>query len=285
MQNSTTTRDMLQKHLDNHAKWLAGEPGGVRLDLSAERLNGPDAAEVRLCQVALARLRFAPMVDLQKANFRGADLREVQFLRASLNAADFSGAELRGADFSGAHLSHANFHGASLQDARFYQAQLVGADLSGATLHKASLHMADLRDANLRLTQFLASDLRGANLNQADLRGANFYRSLLLGPWASPITCLSEAKFDDVILPDGMRWSTYLKEVVPALLTAGGKSLREVLETGCWDCHSWANCPLHAAFGVNSVDDVPALLQQRAREFLWFFDAKLIPKPALPNES
>ena len=60
-------KEELQEILKKHKKWLAGEDGGVRADLSGADLSG---------------------ADLSGADLRGADRRR----------ADLSGADLRGAD-------------------------------------------------------------------------------------------------------------------------------------------------------------------------------------------
>ncbi len=75
----------------------------------------------------------------------------------------------------------------------------------------------------------------------------------------------------------GETWKQYLGEVVPALLTAGGKSLSDVLIPQHWDCHDWENCPMAAAFQANGIGGVPILLKPRAEQFIRYFDAKLIP--------
>lgn len=124
----------------------------------------------------------------------------------------------------------------------------------------ANLSDADLRGANLRGAYLRGADLNGANLYGADLHGAN----------------LGGAQ-----MPYGETWEQYLSEVVPALLTAGGKTLNEVLSTGCWKCHDWGNCPMHGAFGIDDESHGPALLRPRIREFVQLFDAGLIPAPVL----
>jgi hypothetical protein len=40
---------------------------------------------------------------------------------------------------------------------------------------------------------------------------------------------------------------------------------------------------MHAAFGAESLDDVPALHRWQASRFIQFFDAKLIPLPRIPG--
>lgn len=72
--------------LELHRKWLYGEEGGKRADLSGADLRGAD-------------LRGA---DLYGADLYGADLREADLREADLRRADLSGANLSGADLSGA---------------------------------------------------------------------------------------------------------------------------------------------------------------------------------------
>ena len=80
------TRNELDKILDAHKKWLRGEEGGGRADLS-------DA-------------------DLSDADLSGANLSY-----ANLSYANLSGAGLSDADLSGANLSYANLRGADLSGA------------------------------------------------------------------------------------------------------------------------------------------------------------------------
>ena len=165
---------------------------------------------------------------------------------ANLSRADLNGAYLRGADLNGADLSSANLSGVNLSSAN-----LSGVNLSDAYLSGANLSGAYLRDANLSRANLSRTDLSGANLIGVKLSGAK--------------------------LENGLSWEKYLSEVVPALCVAGGKSLEEV--AAVWDCHSWKNCPMHIAFGVNSIEKIPALYQFEADRFVRFFDQKLIPRP------
>ena len=81
----------------------------------------------------------------------------LDLLRADLRGADLLGVGLRGADLNGAHLSGAHLFRADLK-----WAVLSFADLSGADLRKVDLLEADLWD----------TDLSGADLWRASLRGA-----------------------------------------------------------------------------------------------------------------
>jgi hypothetical protein len=140
--------------------------------------------------------------------------------------------------------------GADLTDANLRGANLTGANLTGANLTGANLTGAYLTGANLR----------GANLTDANLRGAKNIR-----------------------LPTGETWDEYLTETLPALLTAGGKSLESFTEH--WQCHTWDNCPMAHAFGGNSLNDVPILLRPRAEQFIQLFDAGQIPWPLPTKEA
>lgn len=102
------TPEELQEILEKHRKWLNGEEGGVRADLSGRDLSG---------------------YDLRVANLRGADLSHADLSYANLHGANLSHANLRGADLSGANLRGANLRGANLRGA-----DLSGADLSGANI-------------------------------------------------------------------------------------------------------------------------------------------------------
>ena len=99
--------------------------------------------------------------------------------------------------------------------------------------------------------------LEGANLNRANLEGA----------------ILNSAS----VIETGETWAAYLSEVLPELLTAGGRALTDVLSPIHWNCHSWDNCPMAAAFATKGISGVPSLLKPRAEQFIRYFDAKLIP--------
>ena len=143
----------------------------------------------------------------------------------------------------------------------------LGLAVRWAVKKRANLSWANLSGANL-----YGANLRGADLSGADLSGANLSGADL--SWAKNI--------DSMVMPDGLTFAEYTRDVVPALLTAGGKTLDEIREAGAWDCHEWSNCPMHVAFGVNHTSEMIgpfAIYRQRADEFIRFFDAGLIPAP------
>ncbi len=158
-------------------------------------------------------------------------------------------------------LDHMKGSRANLSKANLSKADLSGADLSGADLSRADLSRADLRRADLRgadLRGLSGADLRGADLRGADLSGADLRRAKL---------------------PTGETWEEYLSTSVPALLTSGGKSIKEVLADGAWSCHEWTNCPMACALGIHKPEEAPEALRPRVEQFVQLFDAELVPEP------
>ena len=95
--NARRLKDILEKHL----KWLRGEDGGERANLS--------------------------WADLSWADLSGADLSWANLYGANLYRADLSGADLSWANLSWADLSWADLSGANLYGANLYRANLSGA--------------------------------------------------------------------------------------------------------------------------------------------------------------
>jgi hypothetical protein len=109
----------------------------------------------------------------------------------------------------------------------------------------------------------------GAEGARANLADANLARANL-----------ARAKIQlTTILDTGETWKQYLEEVVPALLTAGGKTVEQIVSAGAWKCHSWDNCPMAEAFSIHDAEKAPLLLQPRVRQFIRLFDSGLIPEP------
>lgn len=166
--------------------------------------------------------------------------------------------------------------GADLKGAALWSSDLRGADLRGANLTDSILRCADLQGADLSDAVLFNADLRGA-----DLRNANLSRSILLGARISDAD-LRDAKLEDAtIMPDGLSWATYLFQTLPELLTAGGRTLRQIKDACAWNSHDWTSCPMHVAFGIDSAEDAPAPYFNRVREFVQLFDARLIPPDQL----
>jgi len=142
---------------------------------------------------------------------------------------------------------------------------LEGAYLEGADLRGADLEGADLEGAYLEGAYLKGAHLEGANLEGAYLEGAN-----LKGAYLHPSTRLDT----------GETFEEYLRDVLPALCTAGGRALADVITREHWECHEWANCPMAAAFGVKDPNGCPVLLRPRVDQFVKLFDSGLIPLAA-----
>ena len=174
------TQDELKIILDKHVKWLRGEDGGARANLSEANLSE-------------ANLNGA---DLSGADLSGANLSEANLSEANLSGADLGGAYLSGAYLSGAYLSGANLSRANLSGANLSGANLGGAYLSGAYLSGANLSGANLSGANLGGANLSGANLSGANLSGAYLSGAYLSGANLSGANLSGAD-LSGAKFDE----------------------------------------------------------------------------------------
>src|SRR5690242_7860682 len=68
------------------------------------------------------------------------------------------------------------------------------------------------------------------------------------------------------------RGAEYKRDIVPALLRAGGRALAEVATQETWACHSWQNCPMAEAFRVHDLSDIPPLYRWQAERFIQLFD-------------
>ena len=182
-------------------------------------------------------------------------------LLLTIDAPDLRGANLRGANLRGANLRDANLLGANLRDADLRDANLWDANLRDANLWEADLRDADLRGANLVGAALCYADLRGA-----DLRGADLCCSDLRG-----------AHLQGAVLETGESFTDYITTTIPALLTAGGRTLQEV--SAAWEYHSWEDCPIAVAFSCQNFSEVPERFKLQARQFIRLFDAGLLPVP------
>ena len=124
------------------------------------------------------------------------------------------------------------------------------------------------------LKEIPGDTLRGANLGGADLRGAD------LGGANLRSANLWGADLGGATLPNGMTLPEYIAWLPSGLLTQGGKTIEEISAT--WENHSWSNCPMHCAFGANSLEQVPKCHRAGAALFVALFDGKHLPKPGAP---
>ena len=135
----------LREILDKHLKWLGGEEGGERANLSGSDLSGSNLRDSNLSYSNLSGS------NLSYSNLRGSNLR----------GSDLSGSNLSGSNLSYSNLSYSNLSGSDLSYSNLRDSNLSGSDLSGS----------NLRDSNLRGSDLRGSDLRGSNLRGSDLRG------------------------------------------------------------------------------------------------------------------
>jgi uncharacterized protein YjbI with pentapeptide repeats len=132
--------------------------------------------DIRAALRVLGRRRPAPrqeddVLDLTRADLRGADLVGVELKDALLHSVRLEGAEL----------TAATLRKSSLIDADFSRADLVAADLRDGFLIRGRFVKADLSEADLRGVVAMEADFRGVDLTAADLRRAD----------------MSDARFDD----------------------------------------------------------------------------------------
>ena len=95
------TAEELKNVLELHAKWLRGEEGGKKADMSGWDLSYSDlrSANLRSADLYSADLRSADLrsADLRSANLYSADLRSADLRSANLRSADLRSADLRSA--------------------------------------------------------------------------------------------------------------------------------------------------------------------------------------------
>ena len=108
------TQEKLKEILASHSKWLRGENGGEKADLS----------NVDLSYINLNH------TDLRGANFCGANLYRANLFGANLSGAKLCGADLCGADLSYSSLRATNLRHTNLSNSRFGNANLSTTSLS-----------------------------------------------------------------------------------------------------------------------------------------------------------
>jgi hypothetical protein len=245
----TPTPEQLAEIVRLNADYWYGRPGGRRANLRGANLGG-------------ANLRGA---NLGGANLRGADLGGLG--GANLGGANLGGANLRGAT-SEARTSEARTSEARTSEARRRsEARTSQARTSQAPRTEPRARTSEARTSEARTSEARTSEARTSETRTsgANLRGAD------LG--------------DDTVLPDGVVWNAYVADLVPALLTAGGKRLEDVATEAVWGCHRWGSdgealgCPIATAFNVHALSAVPVLYRAQANQFIQFFDAGLVPRP------
>jgi len=147
---------------------LDGRRKGMLLQFlyEADLISQSDPAQDLMIQADLVDVG-GPVLDLRKADLRGAILAEKDLSGSHLQEVDLSGADLH---FS--ILNNANLRGARLAEANLSEAQLIGASLRGAYLPDANLSGSDLTGAILRGAELMEANLEGADLTNSDMTAA-----------------------------------------------------------------------------------------------------------------
>ena len=108
------TQEKLKEILASHGKWLRGENGGEKADLS-----NADLSYINLNHT-----------DLRGVNFYGANLYGANLYGANLCGANLCGADLCGADLSNSSLRATDLRHTNLSNSRFDNANLSTTSLS-----------------------------------------------------------------------------------------------------------------------------------------------------------
>lgn len=177
--------------------------------------------------------------------------RHLRHLRGEVGGAR---ADLQGADLRWVDLRNANLQGADLRGAYLGGADLRGAVLYGARLEGADLTYTDLRGANLRRARLGEAHLVGADLTDANLLD-------LIG-------------LERAMMPDGRPWEQYREDHLAEICTDPEVVARAV---AAWGEHAWATCPMRAALGIGSVEDLTDDWQRRiVGAWVALYDAGLL---------
>ena len=159
--------------LELHEKWLKGEEGGKRADLTGVNLTNVNLSNLNLESAVLINTDLTggnlSGTNLLEANLSGANLEDtnledINLLDANLEGANLTGANLKNANLSGANLSYANLESAYLEKVNLRNANLSYADLENADLEKANLTGGNLTKVNL-----IDADLTGIKYNNATI--------------------------------------------------------------------------------------------------------------------
>ena len=85
------------------------------------------------------------------------------------------------------------------------------------------------------------------------------------------------ADLSNATLPDGRTFEKYKQDHLANLCFLNRK--RETVQSQHGGSHSWSDCPMHAAFGYNDINDAPKDDRIFVAAFVALFDGKLLPKP------
>jgi hypothetical protein len=161
----------LKNVLEMHKKWVMGQEGGSKADLSSADLSYANLCNVNLSYTDLSNADLNN-ADLSFANLSFADLNSADLRSANLNTADLRNADLRNADLLNANLSYTDLRNANLGSADLRNADLLNANLRNANLRNTNLHTANLsfiKDDFYRVIEIVPMEILG--LYDALMRG------------------------------------------------------------------------------------------------------------------
>jgi len=221
----------LTRILENHKLWLAGDPKGVKANLSRF-----DLRDIRMTGINLSRAQLSG-VNLSGAFLPYANLSCVDLSCASLFRANLNHANLKHAKLSHTRLSHACLNHADLSYANLLHADLSYADLSDANLFYANLTNANLVHASL----ICDADLNGATImfrkQVVQIRFEPAYLCPKLLRWQDE--CDAEKDARAVLEAEIDRLTDQVKELREELVEWLDQSFRQIAhherETGWWD--------------------------------------------------
>jgi len=87
---------------------------------------------------------------------------------------------------------------------------------------------------------------------------------------------LTRANLEGANLPDGRTFAAWLVDPLADICAEPEARKRAV---AAWGNHTWADCPMHAAYGWGGVEDVPKKIRTRVATFVALFDGKHLPPP------
>jgi uncharacterized protein YjbI with pentapeptide repeats len=144
--------EILKQSVEVWNKWRKEHPS-EKIDLNFADFGGAELVGGRLARVYLSG-----------ANLRSAQLYGVGLYKANLSRSDLSGADLRTAELIGADLSDADLTGADLRNADLAEANLIRANLSKADLTRANLYGAQLVETKVSQAKISGSCVYGINV-------------------------------------------------------------------------------------------------------------------------
>lgn len=146
------TQEELDKILELHRKYLTGEEGGVKANLSYT-----DLAELNLNKRDLIDINISHS-NLRNTKFFCSNLIRVDFYDSNLEGADFGNAKLNGIRFDCANLTLTDFNDAYIRCCGF-----IYSNLNKTNFNNATLYCIDIMESGLNKAKFYLTNLHMVN--------------------------------------------------------------------------------------------------------------------------